>query len=125
MTVKFSIKDLMKTYYNVLMLSESKRATMKSSSSLPLTEKEVALLEQDLLETEQLLHSLRNMITNAYGVATFQEVASEVLRHIEADPYHRFTASLHGTGSEYDYSMKAVAGNFFSFDNKNKKNDIN
>ena len=125
MTIKFSIKDLMKTYYNILMLSESKRNTMATSSKLPLTAKEVALLEQDILETEQLLHSLRDMIASAYGVSTFQEVATEVLRHIEADPYHRFTASLHGTGSEYDYSTKAIAGNFFSFNNKNKKNDIN
>ena len=124
MTIKFSIKDLMKTYYNVLMLSESKRTTMKSSSSLPLTEREIALLEQDILETEQLLNSLRGMIASAYGVTTFQEVATEVLRYIEADPYHKLTVSLYGTGTEHDYTLRAIAGNFFSF-GKNKKNDIN
>ena len=123
MTIKFSIKDLMKTYYNVLMLSESKRTTMDSSSKLPLTDKELYYLEQDILETEKLLSSLRRMIASAYGVATFEEVASEVLRYIEADPYHKLTVSLYGAGSQYDYATKAIAGSFFSF-SKDKK-DIN
>ena len=118
MAIKFSIKDLMKTYYNVLMLSESKRATMKSSSSIPLTAKEISLLEQDIFETEELLQSLRRMIASAYGVATFSEVATEVLRYVEADPYHKLTVSLHGTGTEHDLTTKAIMGNFFSFGNK-------
>tara|TARA_B100000700_G_C14816024_1_gene747545 strand:+ start:503 stop:874 length:372 start_codon:yes stop_codon:yes gene_type:complete len=123
MTIKFSIKDLMKTYYNVLMISESKRTTMKSSSSLPLTEREISLLEKDILETEELLQNLRRMIASAYGVATFAEVATEVLRYIEADPYHKLSVSLYGAGSEYDFATKSITGNFFSFGNK--KTEIN
>ena len=116
----------MKTYYNVLMLSESKRAVAKTSSKLALTEREIFLLQQDIEEIELLLNSLRRMIAGAYGVATFEEVATEVLRFIEEDPYHKFTTSLYGPNSKYDYATKAIAGGFFSFNkNNDDKKDIN
>jgi len=98
----------MKVYYTTLVMLENKEVMFETRGTMPITVEEESLLEQDIGELKTTILSLRRVIASAYGVEVFTDAASEVLRYIQEDPYHRLMLSLHG--SDGDMSMKAIDG---------------
>ena len=73
---------------------------------IPLTPEEKKLLGVDIEELKSSIVMLRGAIKDAYGVETFSDVATEIIKYIENDPYHRLAVTIYGP--QGDLSTKAV-----------------
>ena len=110
---KLNIKDLMKVYYNVVVMLDSKNSLlgMAHKSEAEMTDSEVSLLEQDISELENAIISLKSVIADAYGAASFHDVVSEVMMWVNKDPYHQLMKKLYGSSA--DMTIKAVTDSFY------------
>ena len=96
----------MKIYYNMLVMLDNKEVIL--DGPIPLTPEEKDLLGVDIEELKSSIVMLRGAIKDAYGVETFSDVATEILKYIEGDPYHRLAIAVYGP--QGDLSAKAICG---------------
>ena len=91
-----------------------------SGSHVPLTPEEKTMLSKDIVELRSALVGLRTKLVDAYGVDSFSDIASEVLKFIEQDPYHKIALAVYGP--QGDLSSRAICGNaIFGFTKANKE----